>query len=747
MPIPGRSRRLGLLLTYFDSIEKVNLLHQPIHLARLVTAVQELDQLEASLYLLTTDVATSDSTQFLIRFAELTLPLVGAERIVVWLANKTTGRYEALNAPAQFRQPQHNLEERNAKELGNGQVLVPLYNLPWTDSSIPRLAAAIYTFEHLSGIIEFQFPRGAGATDSHIRSLATEVVKKCGRALEGIERYRKIDKLNTALSRVAQAETIDGLLTELNNGAIDITDCGIGSVLLLNKDTGRLEVAKCHPIIESSTQLSMDEGVTGRCLRTLRPINLADVGNHKYFITYWPGIRSELAIPLFLPNSSARVPNLDGTGTKLAMLQKRIGVLNVESPLSNAFSKFDLECLTQLAAAASVMYDRLNFGQVLRGLHDAESELAQYLAGGEDWLDVIKKVGEHIIDALAYTHLNISIVSIDGKRIKSEYIWWDRPDQDKAQFKKLSDHDILTSTDIQAYVVKNKQIEVPKDKDPRFHPEIHSLLGLEKLIRVYIPLMMGDVVVGTLEAGYRRKFMQHIFERDIQILKTLSDYAAAAIWKKRRGQLDILRHEIAAPRKAIMDDALFLQRHWNLLSPEKIIWKLEDIFLDGSTIEYLLDKIEYYITGRAKETKPEFCNVGATIITKTILQQNRFLRSLNLNLQRIKYSREELTKIRTVVDKVKAGEVFNNLIGNAIKYRKSNETLQIRVAVESLSDRFLILLSDDGIGVDHGYESQIFDEGVRAPTAVAIAQGSGLGLWLARQYMLDMGGDIRLENL
>jgi hypothetical protein len=138
-------------------------------------------------------------------------------------------------------------------------------------------------------------------------------------------------------------------------------------------------------------------------------------------------------------------------------------------------------------------------------------------------------------------------------------------------------------------------------------------------------MMMGDEVVGTLEAGYRRRFRQFIFERDIQILKALGDYAAAAIWKKRRAQLDVLRHEIAAPRKAIMDNAMFLQRHWPTLSQAKIIWKLGDIFLDAEVMDSLLDKIEYYATGHVKESKPEFCNVGATVIQKTIFQQNSLL--------------------------------------------------------------------------------------------------------------------------
>src|SRR5205823_3274457 len=163
-----------------------------------------------------------------------------------------------------------------------------------------------------------------------------------------------------------------------------------------------------------------------------------------------------------------------------------------------------------LGKTASVMFDRLVVGEALRKLHTAESELAKQLAGGYDWQDVIKTVGDHIKSTLGYSHINISIVSLDGKRIKSEYVWWDRPRDDTVLFKELSDHE-LTSNDIQADVVRTKSIEVPGANDPRFHPNIHYRFGLDALIRAYIPLMMGDVVVGTLEAGYRRKFRQFIF--------------------------------------------------------------------------------------------------------------------------------------------------------------------------------------------------------------------------------------------
>lgn len=269
IPIAGRSRRLGLLITYFELSERASALRNQVDFARLVTALQDLDQLDTSLYLLTAEVATSDSREFLIRFAELTAPLVDADRIVVWLANKTIGRYEAINPPAPFDQSQHYLEERIVQQMGRDQVSVPQYTLPWTDSSVPRLVAAIDTFEQLSGAIEFQFPSGSLEIADHVRELASEVVKNCGRALEGIDKSRRISKLNDALSQVAQAETIEDLLNELSKGALDITNCEIGSVLLLNNETGRLDIARCHPQVDSSAQLSMDEGVIGPMFASL----------------------------------------------------------------------------------------------------------------------------------------------------------------------------------------------------------------------------------------------------------------------------------------------------------------------------------------------------------------------------------------------------------------------------------------------------------------------------------------------
>jgi len=698
-----------------------------------------------SLELLSLGTLSSDPRDFLIRFAELMRPMIGADAVLIWLGNKTAGRFELIAPLLRGAEPSPSLSAAAVSHLLPNAVSVPCYELSGVADSTVRLAAPLRAFGQTAGAIEVQFSAHTAARAERSR-LVAELAHHASRIFEAKRESQMIRCLNEALSKVAEAETVEALEESLLAGAFSITGCHIGSVLRLNKHTGSLELEACNPRTDSKTELSMDEGITGHCLRTLRPIRLDDVSKHKYFTEYWPNIQSELAVPLYVPGCTARVAKAEGYGTHLVAAPKRIGVVDVESPLPGAFSELEEQCLGRLALTAAVAMDRLESREALQKLQDAEAELAKHLADTHDWRDVVTTVGLHIRTTLAYSHINISIISPDRKRIKSEYVWWTRSEQEKSEFRSLSDHDVAGSPDIQAHVVRGKQIEVPKPEDNRFHPKIHHRFGLESLVRVYIPMMMGDEVVGTLEAGYRRRFRQFIFERDIQILKALGDYAAAAIWKKRRAQLDVLRHEIAAPRRAIMDNAMFLQRHWPMLSQAKIIWKLGDIFLDAEVMDSLLDKIEYYATGHVKESNPEFCNVGATVIQKTIFQQNNFLNSLGFDLGRIIYSRDDLTKVRTVVDQVKASEVFNNLFANAIKYRKLDDSLQIRVTVEVQNDCFLIRISDDGVGIEPDCEERIFEEGFRGANAVGHAQGSGLGLWLARRYLREMGGEIMLER-
>ncbi len=71
--------------------------------------------------------------------------------------------------------------------------------------------------------------------------------------------------------------------------------------------------------------------------------------------------------------------------------------------------------------------------------------------------------------------------------------------------------------------------------------------------------------------------------------------------------------------------------------------------------------------------------------------------------------------------------LFQNLFGNAIKFRKVNETPKIKLAFDDLNDHYQFTISDNGIGIDKAYYGKIFKAFQRLHSKREYP-GSGIGL-------------------
>jgi len=96
-------------------------------------------------------------------------------------------------------------------------------------------------------------------------------------------------------------------------------------------------------------------------------------------------------------------------------------------------------------------------------------------------------------------------------------------------------------------------------------------------------------------------------------------------------------------------------------------------------------------------------------------------------------------------DAARIEQVLNNLIGNAIKYSPEGGT--VRVTGRVVPGAVEIAVSDQGIGIPIEEQSRIFERFYRVDNALSRrAQGSGLGLYIAKAVVEAHGGRIWIDS-
>ncbi len=93
------------------------------------------------------------------------------------------------------------------------------------------------------------------------------------------------------------------------------------------------------------------------------------------------------------------------------------------------------------------------------------------------------------------------------------------------------------------------------------------------------------------------------------------------------------------------------------------------------------------------------------------------------------------------VDRGQMVRLFQNLIGNAIKYHKPDQQPIVRVSAEQQTTEWVISVRDNGIGFDPKHATSIFEPFKRLHTS-AEYPGTGVGLAICQRIVQAQGGRI-----
>lgn len=104
-------------------------------------------------------------------------------------------------------------------------------------------------------------------------------------------------------------------------------------------------------------------------------------------------------------------------------------------------------------------------------------------------------------------------------------------------------------------------------------------------------------------------------------------------------------------------------------------------------------------------------------------------------------------EVRVSMDAPKIGIVLSNLIDNAIKYNVENGSVTVRITPLVGKPYVEISVEDTGVGVSPEDINKLFTKFFRAENTMKIAtEGSGLGLYLARNIIEQHGGKMWAES-
>ena len=171
------------------------------------------------------------------------------------------------------------------------------------------------------------------------------------------------------------------------------------------------------------------------------------------------------------------------------------------------------------------------------------------------------------------------------------------------------------------------------------------------------------------------------------------------------------------------------------------------------------EKREIYINKILKNTKRLSTLTGNILSLSNLENNNNNIKKENFSLDEqireviLLFEKEwtnkilnldiELEEVFYLGNRELLEQVWQNIIGNAVKFSENNGELKAKLIKEEKN--ILVIISDSGIGMDNNTQKRIFEKFYQGDTSHA-SEGNGLGLNIAKKIIDLHGGSIEVSS-
>jgi signal transduction histidine kinase len=515
--------------------------------------------------------------------------------------------------------------------------------------------------------------------------------------------------------------------------AVRSTRADSGSFILINPNSGLLDIEASHNLSERAKKVKLrpGEGITGWVASTGKPLRTGDVRKEKRYVSISARVRSEMAVPV-------------------EMRGQVVGLLNVDSTKTNAFSATDEARLVDMAFEAAQWLELAWEMDQLR-LKDRQLtnlvDIAQIIISETNFEEILEQITRQTFRLMKTRLCSVFLLNEDG----SELVL--RACQGGTDSYRLKPN-LLTEDSLLGSVVKRRKAIAVVDVIAEKNYSQGDIARKERLVSMLAaPLIFGEKAVGVL-AVYTQQ--RHRFSNDeIKLLTTLGDLSAVAIEKGRLlARVVDMEEKLRASERLSALGLLAAEIAHEIRNPLTVMQMLfhalvETLQMDATSqrdAELISEKMRQMnrildqVLSFARSSEP----IKELVRAEQLIDDVFLLTRHKLHQQGIEIRSsvtENLSPFRA--DRAQVEQVLLNLILNAADAMPKGGILRLGAVQEDYEGAPHIALSvrDNGAGMSPEQIENLF-----APFLTYKESGTGIGMAIVKKIMENHQSKMQVDS-